>query len=75
MEGVGKCVRRREEVCWGVGGDVDRNLGGVEEVSGECGECEEVLGEVCGGCRKALVINLELKQLTAWRVKVEGGVR
>ena len=48
---------------------------GVEEVSGECGGCEEVLGEECGGCRKALVINLELYQLTAWRVRVEGGVR
>ena len=49
--------------------------GGVEKVSGECGVCDEVLEEVCGSCRKALVINLKLQQLTAWRVRVEGGVR
>ena len=46
-------------MCWEVRGDMGRSLGGAE-VSGECGRCEEVIGEVCGGCRKALVINLEL---------------
>ena len=69
-EGERKCGEG-ERVCWGVGevrGDMGRSLTVAEEVSGECGWCEEVLGEVCGGCRKALVINLELyEQLTTWR--------
>ena len=47
-------------MCWGVRGDMGRSLGGAEKVLDEYGGCEEVLGEVCGGCRKALVINLEL---------------
>ena len=59
-----------ERKCVGVGGGGEGRygqkltwcgeIGGVEEVSSECGGCEEVLGEVCAGCRKALVINLEL---------------
>ena len=32
----------------------------MENVSCECGVCDEVLEEVCGSSRKALVINLKL---------------